>query len=77
MNYVTFKKAKQIDTMITVLREERSSLLSGDYKHYVISGVGPNSLTTNLAGIDTELMTTIIHWYDAKIQELETEFDSL
>lgn len=77
MIYDTFKKAKQIDTMITVLREERSSLLSGDYKHYVISGVGLNSLTTNLAGIDPELMTTIINWYDDKIQELETEFGAL
>lgn len=71
------KKAKQIDTMLAVLREERNTLVSGDYKHFVISGKGPTDIYTNLAGIDSELMSTIIKWYDDKIQELETEFEAL
>lgn len=77
MEKETFKKAKRIDTMLAVLREERQTLVLGGYQHYIISGIGQNDAETRLTGIDSELMANIIKWYDAKIQELETKFEEL
>jgi len=77
MERETFNKAKQIDTMITILKEERKTLVLGGYKCYVVSGIRQNNTETRLAGIDSDLMDVIKQWYDDRIQELETEFESL
>ena len=77
MERETFNKAKQIDTMITVLTEERKTLVLGGYKCYVVNGIGQNNAETHLARIDSDLMDVIIQWYDDKIRELESEFAAL
>ena len=77
MEKETFNKAKQIDTMIAVLKEERTTLATGGYRFYVVCGIGQNNAETRLAGIEPDLMGVIKQWYNDKIQELETEFEEL
>lgn len=77
MERETFNKAKQIDTMIAVLREERKTLAAGGYRCYVVSGIGQNNAETRLAGIDSDLMDVILQWYNDRIRVLESEFAAL
>ena len=77
MDKETFKKAKEIDTMLAVLKEERTTLALGGYRCYVVCGIGQNNVETRLAGIDDDLMKVIEQWYNDKIQKLESEFAAL
>lgn len=77
MERETFNKAKQIDTMIAVLKEERTTLATGGYECYVVSGIGQNNAETRLAGIDSDLMDVILQWYNDRIRVLESEFAAL
>lgn len=77
MEKEAFKKAKQIDTMLSVFKAERLALQASCYDNYVIIGIRPDGTNMRLAGIDPDLMNIIKQWYDDKIQELESEFEEL
>lgn len=73
----TFKKAKHIDTMLSVLKEEQRGLYSKYYDTFIISGIARDGTNKRLAGIEPDLMIIIKQWYYDKIQKLETEFEEL
>ena len=77
MERETFNIAKQIDTLIAILKEERTTLATGGYKCYVVSGISQNNTETRLAGIDSDLMNVILQWYNDRIRVLESEFAAL
>ena len=77
MDKETFKKAKRIDTMLSVLEEEQRGLYSKCYDTFIISGVSRDGGVKRLAGIEPDLMLVIKQWYYDKIQKLETEFEEL
>ena len=73
----TFKRAKHIDTMLSVLKAERLDLQLNYFDTHVICGIRPDGTNRRLAGIDPDLMNIIKQWYDDRIQELESEFEEL
>lgn len=77
MEKEVFKRAKQINTKLSVLEEEQRGLYSKYYDTFIISGVARDGGVKRLAGIEPDLMSVIKQWYNDKIQELEAEFEEL